>query len=275
MDKWWQSQNVVGQITNWSFELAERFPTERLISLGQSPAWVVYGAGMLRKMRGQKANTTLVPFTRCFFDIDKDREPKESSTISVKKNEHLYPSEERFSNYFKFLELLNMQPKQMHESISEGEQFVIAEMIRSAKGLASFIHSWLREMPENFPHSFGKEVSFYTYDVSPVSTRTGLNVPLKDCDAEIYIPFQPKPLDESEADIMENTASCNAAEPKTSRLMPLYQMAANRPCKGLEICPNGPIRREIKFALHTAIQKRQQSEKIYPSETVSSISLES
>ena len=268
MDRWWKSETTMTQITDWAFELAERHPSDTLVSLGQSPSWFVFGAGMLRKMRGESANTKLVPFTRAFFDVDRDRTDSADSIIFLEKNDRLYPRQTRLDTYFNFLSMLEMQPEQMEADIQKGGSFVIAEMIKSAKGLGSFVHSWLREIPEGFEDRLGKEIKFLTYDTSQVSVRQGVSIPKMFDGVDILVPFHPMSLNADEAEIMENTAACNIAEERTSRLMPLYQMAANKPCRGLEICPNGPIRVEIKGALHESIQKRYQAEKIYPSEAL-------
>lgn len=281
MDRWWTSETVMTHITDWSFELAEKYPDETLVSLGQSPSWFIFGAGMLRKMRGEQANTCLLPFTRAFFDVDRERQAQEPGNVSFTINETLYPSVARLNRYFHFISRLGMQPEQMMEGIENGQKYVIADMIKSAKGLGSFVHSWMRETPDGFEDTIGNEIQFLTYDTSRVSVRTGMNVPLMHADdeiyvarpedvetREIYIPFTARSLNDQEADIMENTAACNVADPKSSRLMPMYQMAANKPCLGLEVCPNGPIRQEIKAELHRRIQERQQAEKVYPSQGV-------
>lgn len=161
------------------------------------------------------------------------------------------PPSDRLIPYFNLLSSIRAQPKDLTATT---QKVVIVEMIKSGNGLASFLDALSREDLQGFVPVRPNDIEIYAYDTNPVLNKGTLRVPgHKD-----VFHIQRKPLTYEEADLMENISPHNRANDTSSRLVPMYRLAATAGEKGLEIIPNLPIRKLIRTALHGEIQHREQ-----------------
>jgi hypothetical protein len=88
---------------------------------------------MIRKLRGKDANIGFIPFTGAFFERE-----DESESPHMEFNERTLerPPTDRLIPYFNLLSTMNAKPDDLGQA---PKKVVIAEMIKSGNGLASFL----------------------------------------------------------------------------------------------------------------------------------------
>jgi hypothetical protein len=248
MQNWWKDRKIIRQVADWAYELQKDHPRNRILSLGQSPAWVVQSVGMLRKLRGLPANITFIPFTGAFVQRGKNSEAGEMTFVD---RAEARPDVERITRYFNLLGMLNAQPLQL---AAANERVVLAEMIRQGNGLASFLDTWRTfETDEDMP-TIMEHVEIYAYDTNPTSNSDRMKTPLHDH----VFNLTRVPVKGRAAELMEGITPHNRAEKESSRLVPMYRLSAKAEEKGIELIPNRENRIAIRAALHTEIQHREQ-----------------
>lgn len=248
MQNWWKDANVVRQLVDWAYELNDAYGKSRVLSLGQSTAWIVQAVGMMRKLRGEPANIAFIPFTGAFLERGKNTDAGE---MTFTDREGARPSPERVSRYFNLLGQLGAQPQQLAQT---NKRVVIAEMIRLGNGLASFLDAWTgNEAHGDIPHIM-KNVDLYTYDVFPQANLDAMRV--KGLDYSFRL--NRVPLNHAQGRLLEEIVPHNRVEESSSRLVPIYKLSAQTEDNGLELIPNYRNREEIRLALHREIQRREQ-----------------
>lgn len=247
LDNWWKNKRVIEQIVDWAQEIYAQHPHEKVISLGQSPAWVVQTVGMLRKLHGQPANIGFIPFTGAFLSRDFN-----SAAHEMKFLEGARPDIDRVHRYLDFLGRFGLQIQQLTQ---QGSKIVLAEMIKQGNGLASFLDVWTREVEDERLPELISQFEFYTFDTNPVLNKDMLKVAGRDTAFNL----RRISLTTDEADLMEGITPHNLADVNSSRLVPMYKMAAHYEDRGLELIPNAHNKKVIKATLHAAAQTRFQS----------------
>jgi len=248
MNRWWEKKQVIDQLVNWSYGLHKAHPHQRIISLGQSASWIVLGAGMIRKLRGKDANIGFIPFTGAFFERE-----DESESPHMEFNERTLerPPTDRLIPYFNLLSTMNAKPDDLGQA---PKKVVIAEMIKSGNGLASFLDVMSRSDQFGFDPKHLDNIELYIYDTNPVLNKDSIKIEGRDKPFDIRRVL----LNPLESDLMENITPHNRADDTSSRLVPMYRLSASAGEKGLEIIPNQDVRSKIKAAIHREIQRREQ-----------------
>lgn len=249
MGGWWEKDSTINRLADWSYSLHKAHPHQRILALGQSAAWIVQGVGMIRKLRRKDANIGFIPFTGAFLDRDTD---SDSPHMEFQERDLERPPSDRLIPYFNLLSSIRAQPKDL---TATAQKVVIAEMIKSGNGLASFLDTLSRPDLQGFVPIRPDDIEIYVYDTNPPSNRNTLRVPGHEDAFHIHR----KLLTYQDADLMENITPHNRANDTSSRLVPMYRLAATAGEKGLEIIPNQDVRKLIRAALHKEIQHREQN----------------
>ena len=259
MQKWWEKEAALKFVVDLAFELDEQYPTENLISLGQSPAWAIHGVGMIRKIRGESANTSFIPFTGAFNERDPEVTSDDENEMSFTKTTDAFPDEGRLSKYFNFLKNLNLEPYQVLDKAKmTGNDAVIFDMIISGKGLASFLSVWLRSPEGNAAVSeLGKKIKVHTFDVNQSKGRETIRFP---CCEEVKIPLIRRVLKKEEGEMMQNISALNCFDKFSDRLVGMFRLAQTSKKSSLEYASNGAVVKEISQAIHNEIQRRMPSQ---------------
>lgn len=246
MELWWKNKDIVTQIVSWAYDLQKAYPKNRILSLGQSPAWIVQSVGMLRKLRGHDANITFIPFTGAFLSRDYE---EDSEAMAFAARPEARPDINRLSRYFTLLGRLEARPEQIE---AEPEKVVLAEMIKSGNGLASFLDIWTSNQDDAALEAFLNKLEIYAYDTNTIANLDALSI------GERTFPIKRVALSLSGAELMEGITPNNRAEPTSSRLVAMYKLSAQAEEKGIELIPNKEIRFQIRQDLHGEIQRREQ-----------------
>jgi hypothetical protein len=247
MDQWWNNKEIVSQIVDWAYELQEKQPQDKIISLGQSPSWIVLCVGMIRKLNGFSPNTCYVPFTGAFVK----RTSSKNLRMSFEERGVDHPlHEDRIAKYFNYLGLIGAHPEQVFQ---QEKPVLLTEMIKGGNGLASFLSIWLGQLSESQRVSVKTLLKTHIYDTNPNFNADEMRII-----GNGNFLIDRRPLDKREADIMEGITPLNIAEVGSSRLVPMYRLSARYPDVGLELIPNLAIRKRIKQALHKEVQARHQ-----------------
>lgn len=253
MELWWKDKAYINQIVDWAYDLQSSHESARVISIGQSPAWIVRCVSMIRKMRGEDANVTFVPFTGGFLERDKSLESSSENIMRFNKRAGWNDNATELDRYFNYLGHLQAQPGQIFEQIQSGQPVVFSEMIMKSGGLASFITSWFGFAANDQRQALAQEVEFHAYDTAPKGNKD--HIELKD---GLLINLKRQVLSGAESEIIQNAAPSNLAEKTSSRLVPMYRlMAVGHHDPGLELCPNQEVRKNIEAVLHAEIQHRE------------------
>lgn len=253
MELWWQEKAYIDQIVDCAFYLQDSCPDAWLVSIGQSPAWIVLSASMLRKLQGAPANVAYIPFTGGF--LQRDMNASSENTMRFNKRAGWSDESTVLADYFNYLYHLQLQPEQVKQQIESGQRFVFLEMIKKANGLASFLSAWLENADDTTRDFIVKNADFYVYDTEPNANSDALMTP-----NGIEVPLMRIGMTYEESEIMENTAPLNEVDENSSRLVPMYRlMAVGKYSPGLMLCPNQAVKKRIENVLHQKIQSRFQA----------------
>lgn len=139
--QWWTNQSVLNDVVKQAERLNTLYPKERLVSIGQSPAWTVYTAGLLRKLFGAAADIDYISFSGHFMR----RSGKEDDFSHFSLDEEKRPLRVHMDRYHDYLHDKKMTPAHITQHFEEtGQKTVLTEMTCSAQGFASFLHAWLK-----------------------------------------------------------------------------------------------------------------------------------
>lgn len=255
MDDWWKRQTYLDEIADLAFEMENTFPDRRILSLGQSPAWITRALTMVRRLKNKSANVGYMPFTENFSyrcdARDKDVMSFDLAPVGI------YPAQKCIDQYFNFLALGGNHPEQIMKAAERGQKSVIVEMIRSGQGLASFLSIWAEAAGGEDRLSPDGPVSVFVFDTNPAANGRTIRVGKEGGDKMTFSLLK-RELSKIEAEIMENTAPLNVAEETSSRLLPMYRlsMSAASGNKGLLLCGNEAVKKEITACIHSVVQKK-------------------
>ncbi len=250
MENWWRQNRFISQITDWAFEIADQYPDARIISLGQSPAWIVLSVGMIRRLRGNHANISFVPFTDNF--AKRATNDNGSHTMTFDRQTNRFPHAKCLQRYFNYISRLDATPGQLIKAGEQGQQTIITEMIRSGSGLASFLSAWTDNYQKSDIETLLEHTGFHIFDTNPECNKDYIDL---NGAQNIAVPLTKRPLSKEEADIIENTAPINDCSEDSSRLVPLYRLCSNNEQAGLRLCYNRPVRKKIRAILYREIEK--------------------
>ena len=65
--RWYESTEIVKKIIDTAYKIVKKYSTERVFSLGQSPAWVVKVAELLAKKKGSNQMFGAIAFSGRFM----------------------------------------------------------------------------------------------------------------------------------------------------------------------------------------------------------------
>lgn len=250
---WWQSDKHIQQIVDWAYEMQDRFPDEHLVSIGQSPAWILRTVSMIRKMRGEKVNLTYVPFTGGFVTRDKSEDACLKDEMIFGPKAEWERNQSELPYYYDFLKNLNMHPDQLMARMASGEKLVFAEMIIGANGLASFLNIILNQQSSEFKTLFSSHAKVFVYDTAPKGNKDFVR--LMDGD---LVELEREAMNQEEADMIKNIAPMNVVETSSTRLVPTYRLAFyGREAPGFRLIPNRYMRKIIEEKLHDVVQYRE------------------
>ncbi len=202
---------------------------------------------MIRKLKGDKANTCYVPFTGAFVK----RAGSSETEMRFEKREADNPLDSaRVSRYFNYLGLIGAHPKQI---LNENNPVLITEMIKGGNGLSSFLSLWLNQL-----NDIEKEAVKFLLHTHIFDTNSRYNLDFLSVGSSENIRLKRVFLEREQAEIIEGITPLNIAVPLSSRLVPMYRLSPRHKDVGLEIIPNHNKRREIKLALHETVQRRFQ-----------------
>ena len=267
MDHWYKIWEYLDQAASFSFDMEEAFPDAKIISLGQSPAWIVHGVGMLRKLRREQANVVYIAFTGNFFTKDKSYIGC-SNAMMFDADEKKYPDQERLQRYIEYSESYGYTPRQLLDLANDGEEIVLTEMINTGTGLAFFLSAWTSQEEPAVIKEFSEAIHFCVYDTNPNANED--NLIFSNPDGSTYsFSLDRMPLSFEQGEIMQNTSSLNECSCGSSRLVPIYRLSADSENIGLDICPNAPVVKEIRGVLYKEIEKRERLLRRMPAEELS------
>ena len=269
MSNWWKNHDDTEQVVDWAYEALDDYGDHHMISLGQSAAWIVHTAGMIRKHRGGQANVTYIPFSNNFL---KDKSCKEllpdfedaicKKGLCFEISDELQPSEDAKSKYFSYLSSIGASPEDIVNRYKEtGQKTVMLEMIDSGKGFVSFCNLWFEESRKKFSDKEMVEaMQFHIYDQRSRGVDPLLHIKeggVMMFPGEDYFRHE---LDQGHKEIMWKISSDNDLRVDSCRLVPMYSfLSGDNKKEGILLCPNEVKRKNISLHLHEAVQSKEQA----------------
>jgi hypothetical protein len=129
------SDYILDRAVNYAYELTQKYPDAHLVSVGQSPSWIIYAAAQIRKARGEDEQVSFLPFSGRFM------------TRAVSDDYPAYmlsdnrPTADNLSHYFNFMSEKGVCPPSIAARFNEaGRQTVFIDYSCTGQGLASFLH---------------------------------------------------------------------------------------------------------------------------------------
>jgi len=263
--KWWNDPGWVSDITMIARDLVDEFPEHKIISVGQSPAWITMGVGMIRRLRGEDANIGFVPFTGNYMESAGDEEIKlrrngrtETTMARSFKTAAGRPLDpEVAARYQSYLGKLKLSPDDLAGEMEQGKKFIFCDLTRTGGGLASFMSAWSENTSPEVCRFLGTGLECLAFAPEAHKDKTHFKI-----NTDLVVPMHTYALDFDRFDRMMSTSSSNHVDEKSTRLMATYQLYStpSRPA-GMHIAHNAPVTREIKGVLHRDIQYKEQNGK--------------
>lgn len=129
------SDYILDRVTHYAHALTQKYGEAHLVSVRQSPAWVIYAAAQLRKQQGLEENVSYLPFSGHFM------------TRSINDNYPAYkltadrPTAANLTNYFNLMSEKGLSPASISARFNEtGQQTVFIDYTCAGQGFASFLH---------------------------------------------------------------------------------------------------------------------------------------
>ncbi len=140
----WLSPDQAIQVAQMAHEIIEELPNSRVLSLGQSPAWVVKAIEHEAKLRGLNYETGYIPFSGNF--CRRLRTEGETHYYEIDANKLFAKDITRYHNR---LIKLGMSPDNIIRRFeNEGTTTTITDFLFTGKGTASFLYvlfDWARK----------------------------------------------------------------------------------------------------------------------------------
>lgn len=261
---WWNDPAWVSDITMIARDLVEEFPEHKIVSVGQSPAWITLGVGMIRRLRGEKANIGFVPFTGNFMESTGDEEirvRKDGRTVNglartFKSAAGKVIDPAVSARYQDMLGNLKLSPNDLAEKMKQGEKFIFCDLTRTGGGLASFMSEWSKDTSPEVCRFLGTGLECLAFAPEAHADKTHFKI-----NTNLIVPMHTYALDYDGFDRMMNTSALNNADSTSSRLVATYQLYATptRPA-GMQISHNAAITREIKAVLYEDVQRKERKQ---------------
>ena len=106
---------------------------------------IVHGVGMIRKLNREYANVGYIPFTGNFFKRAED-DGGDQRAMHYYAHEEKYPDKETIGRYLDYCGMYGLKPLDLLKMANKGKKVVLAEMIKSGSGLASFLSVWTSQL---------------------------------------------------------------------------------------------------------------------------------
>lgn len=262
---WWNDPGTVDEVTIISKHLVDQFPEHKIISVGQSPAWITLGAGMIRRLRGEEANIGLIPFTGNYMDAGPDekvrmrRDGKTESGLArtFKRAAGKEIDPEVAARFQKMLVDLKLSPDDLAEGMGQGKKYLFCDLTITGKGLASFMSEWSIHASSETCKFLGTNLEALAFTPKGQADKTHFKI-----NSDLIVPIHNYVMGfERYEKLVYTDPTENRTGPDSTRLAAMYQLYANslRPA-GLHPLQNGPIIKDIKASLHANIQAHEQGE---------------
>ncbi|KIE06215.1 hypothetical protein NF27_BC00020 [Candidatus Jidaibacter acanthamoeba] len=168
---WWQDDSNFDKIVEFASTILSTFPSSRIFSLGQSPAWIVKASEMLAKARSEKGEFGYIPFSGSFLD----RQKEFSGNFYI--GDRPFPNTELQENYRKYLQGIGLSPQEIIIRAKEGSKTTILEYTNTGVSVASFaliLFSWAKE--EKIEQELMASLDIVTFARNTLPPVTVLNI---------------------------------------------------------------------------------------------------
>ncbi len=260
---WWNQPETVETVTIISRDLVDQFPEHKIISVGQSPAWITLGAGMIRRLRGEDANIGFIPFTGNFMDNSgdepiryrKDGKIEHGLARTFTTNADKVVEPEVSEKYQEYLTKLKLSPQDLVMEMEQGQKFLFCDLTITGRGLASFMSEWSKNTSPEVCQFLGRNLEALAFTPKGQEDKTHFKV-----NDDLVVPIHNYVMGfERYEDMVYTHPSENKTDATSTRLVATYQLYATPVTKvGLQIPHNAAITRQIKAALHGNIQEHEQ-----------------
>lgn len=138
MEQDFWTDGFLDRLFDMAVKLENRFEGQRLISVGQSPAWLCTMAAEIRAAKGQATDTTFLSFSGSFTKSGWTSDYVPQFTLKDNK-----PSASNYHSYFNYLAANALRPQDIANHYEQtGQKTVFVDYTRNWKGFTSFLHSW-------------------------------------------------------------------------------------------------------------------------------------
>lgn len=253
---WYEKEAELTQVVRWAGELDRQYPTSRLVAVGQSAAWMVHVAALMRRQQGRPENCAIIPFSGNFMNREYDpgkRYPDNMWTSEFTPDDAKgWPKAAPLKNYFNHLATHGCTAAQIIAGYKAGVPTVFVDMAETAKGIASFMTIYLQEARrDDLQDDLLRSASFYIYDHFGNLDRG--HVKLHDPDGESYtVPITARALDTQGRFVIKLVADGNSLGPQTSRLAPYYDLLSRHPAP--QDAENQGVQDIVRANLHRTLQ---------------------
>ncbi len=142
-------QNPFLKLVRLGKHLAISHTGQRIVCLGNSPAWMVKAGEMVAQRRENKTEFLYIPFSGGFLtECQTKTIPYERRVFEEVDKDHDWTKEQGIAEYLKSQHL---DPESIIASARRGKKTVFVDYIQSAKGIASFLSllfSYTRDLSE-------------------------------------------------------------------------------------------------------------------------------
>jgi hypothetical protein len=126
------------QVVNYALALDENYKGDRLVSVGQSPAWILYALEQIRTARAEEANISYIPFSGHFMQSNYLRE---NPSFELTDNQ---PASDHLNAYFNLLAQEELSPQHIASRFNEqAQRTIFIDYSLYGEGFASFLHVYI------------------------------------------------------------------------------------------------------------------------------------
>lgn len=137
--KWWKDSQNITKVVSLAQNILQKYPSHRICSLGQSPAWIVKACQVLQEKRGADVNVGYIPYSKQIMMPPLITKDKATRYYIFYRNQRQLPSLEACRSYMNYLKAMGLSPEDIIENARKGKKTLILEYAESGAGLASFL----------------------------------------------------------------------------------------------------------------------------------------
>lgn len=247
---WFERDSFRACVIDWAYALDRQYPDSRIVAVGQSAAWIVQAASLLRQAQGRGPATEILPYSGRLL-ADTIGEPTCFRLIDA------WPQARAISRYFNHLAGIGCHPRDIIRNAQAGQDTVFVDMMNKGTGFASFITLWLQEAARHDQLDDAmRAMRLHAYDLhdkfngAPLATTDNRG-------GSYRIPVTYTDLNNIEYDVMR---AISKSTDKTTglgiRLAPQYALTGRK--AGLvPVNDNDGVRQKITGMLAADIEQRQ------------------